>query len=87
MLGVLGGLAVVFTVAIFVAYRNYRYEQELDLLLWKVDPKELKVKIGEKSQLWHLFRHQIWHLLHCLKFCSTSHFCIGFLIVLPNNFA
>ena len=43
-MGVVGGVSVVLSVVIIVAYRNYRYEQELDLLLWKVEPKELKAK-------------------------------------------
>ena len=30
-------------VVVIVAFRNYKYEQELDSLLWKVDPKDLKV--------------------------------------------
>lgn len=43
-MGVVGGVSVVLSVVIIVAYRNYRYEQELDLLLWKVEPKELKAR-------------------------------------------
>lgn len=44
-MGVIGGVAVVLSVVIIVAYRSYRYEQELDSLLWKIDPIELKVII------------------------------------------
>ena len=43
VMGVLGGVAVVLSVVMFVAYRNYKYEQELDSLLWKIDSKDLKV--------------------------------------------
>ena len=43
VMGVIGGVAVVLSVVIIVAYRSYRYEQELDSLLWKIDPIELKV--------------------------------------------
>ena len=42
-MGVAGGVSVVLAVVVIVAYRNYKYEQELDSLLWKVDPKDLKV--------------------------------------------
>ncbi len=41
VLGALGGVCAVLVVAAVVAYRNYRYERQLDLLLWKVDPREL----------------------------------------------
>jgi guanylate cyclase len=41
---VVGGIAVVLSVVIILAYRNYRYEQELDSLLWKIDSSEIKVR-------------------------------------------
>lgn len=41
--GVFLGFGVVLVVIIIVLYRNYKYEQELDSLLWKIDPKELKI--------------------------------------------
>ena len=44
-MGVVGGIAVVLSVVIILAYRNYRYEQELDSLLWKIDSAEIKVSI------------------------------------------
>ena len=44
MLGVIGGLLGVFLVVGGVAYRNWRYEQELDSLLWKIDFKELQLE-------------------------------------------
>ncbi len=43
IMGVVGGIAVVLSVVIILAYRNYRYEQELDSLLWKVESSEIKV--------------------------------------------
>ena len=43
VMGVIGGVAVVLSVVLIVAYRSYKYEQELDSLLWKIDPIELKV--------------------------------------------
>ena len=44
VMGVIGGVAVVLSVVLIVAYRSYKYEQELDSLLWKIDPVELKVR-------------------------------------------
>ena len=44
-MGVVGGIAVVLSVVIILAYRNYRYEQELDSLLWKIDSAEIKVSL------------------------------------------
>ena len=38
-----GGVTVVMSVLIILVYRNYRYEQELDSLLWKIEPSELHV--------------------------------------------
>ena len=43
-MGVVGGIAVVLSVVIIMAYRNYRYEQELDSLLWKIEASEIKVE-------------------------------------------
>jgi len=43
-LGVAVGVALVAAAVVAVAYRNYRYEQELDLLLWKVDSKDIVVR-------------------------------------------
>ena len=34
--------AIVFSVVIIVAYKNYTYEQELDSLLWKIDSSALQ---------------------------------------------
>ena len=44
VLGVVGGLTGVILVVGSVAYRNWRYEQELDSLLWKIEYKELQVE-------------------------------------------
>ena len=44
VLGVVGGLVGVFLVVGSVFYRNWRYEQELDSLLWKIEYKELQVE-------------------------------------------
>ena len=46
VMGVIGGVAVVLSVVLIVAYRSYKYEQELDSLLWKIDPIDLKVNFA-----------------------------------------
>lgn len=51
IMGVVGGIAVVLSVVIILAYRNYRYEQELDSLLWKVESHEIKVLVTEFNTL------------------------------------
>ena len=47
LLGLMGGLLAVLVVVGGVAYRNWRYEQELDSLLWKIDSKELMMEDAE----------------------------------------
>ena len=42
-MGTLGGIAIVVTVVLILAYRNYKYEQELDSLMWKIDPCDFVV--------------------------------------------
>jgi hypothetical protein len=41
--GVAGGLMLILAVVLLVLYRNWRYEQELDSLLWKVDYREIQM--------------------------------------------
>ncbi|KAK9753768.1 Protein tyrosine and serine/threonine kinase [Popillia japonica] len=41
--GVMGGIVVVMSVITFVLYRNWKYEQELDSLLWKVDFRDIQM--------------------------------------------
>lgn len=38
-----GSLLLLVLIAGLVVYRNWRYEQELDSLLWKVDFREIKM--------------------------------------------
>ncbi|XP_046736974.1 guanylate cyclase 32E [Diprion similis] len=45
--GVVGGMLLILTGMALVLYRNWRYEQELDSLLWKVNYKEIQVKEQE----------------------------------------
>lgn len=42
--GLVGGLLVVLTAIALFLYRNWRYEQELDSLLWKVNYKDIQIK-------------------------------------------
>ena len=51
---------MVVTVVILVAYRNYKYEQELDSLLWKIDSKDLRVSIERKK----VPSHNGWRIYH-----------------------
>uniref|UniRef100_T1ITS9 Guanylate cyclase n=1 Tax=Strigamia maritima TaxID=126957 RepID=T1ITS9_STRMM len=42
--GVAGGIVLTFMIIVLIAYRNWKYEQELDSLLWKIDFREIKLK-------------------------------------------
>ncbi|XP_024942197.1 guanylate cyclase 32E [Cephus cinctus] len=42
--GITGGLLLVLTAVVLVLYRNWKYEQELDSLLWKVNYKDIQIK-------------------------------------------
>lgn len=42
-IGVSGFILLVLTVISLVLYRNYKYEQELDSLLWKIDFKDIQM--------------------------------------------
>lgn len=41
--GIAGGVAFVVIVVGLIIYRNWRYEQELDSLLWKIDYKDIQI--------------------------------------------
>lgn len=47
--GVAGGALLLLGVVSLVLYRNWRYEQELDSLLWKVDFKDIQMHENEKE--------------------------------------
>lgn len=47
--GVGGALLSVLTLVLLLVYRNWRYEQELDSLLWKVDYKDIQVNDPEQA--------------------------------------
>lgn len=41
--GVTGGIFLVILIISLIFYRNWKYEQELDSLLWKVDFKDIQI--------------------------------------------
>ncbi|XP_011308838.1 guanylate cyclase 32E isoform X2 [Fopius arisanus] len=42
--GIAGGIFLILIAIVLVLYRNWRYEQELDSLLWKVNYKDIQIK-------------------------------------------
>ncbi|ESO84763.1 hypothetical protein LOTGIDRAFT_221869, partial [Lottia gigantea] len=42
--GTLGGVVLIIVVVVVIAYRNWRYEQELASLIWKIDLKEIMLQ-------------------------------------------
>ena len=42
--GILGALLFIITVIILIFYKNWKYEQEIDSLLWKVNYKDIQIK-------------------------------------------
>ncbi|XP_076182973.1 guanylate cyclase 32E [Ptiloglossa arizonensis] len=42
--GIAGGFLLIIAAVVLVLYRNWRYEQELDSLLWKVNYKDIQIK-------------------------------------------
>ncbi|KAL7287914.1 hypothetical protein TKK_0017974 [Trichogramma kaykai] len=48
--GVAGGLLLVAGAVALVVYRNWRYEQELDSLLWKVNYKDIEIKDAKDAE-------------------------------------
>lgn len=49
--GIAGGALLVLGIVSLVLYRNWRYEQELDSLLWKVDFREIQMHESDKDPL------------------------------------
>ncbi|XP_011145363.1 guanylate cyclase 32E [Harpegnathos saltator] len=48
--GIVGGLAFIITAVVLILYRNWKYEQELDSLLWKVNYKDIQIKEQKKDE-------------------------------------
>lgn len=44
-----GVILLILTIVSLVLYRNWRYEQELDSLLWKIDYKDIQMHESEAS--------------------------------------
>lgn len=44
-----GGALLLLGIVSLVLYRNWRYEQELDSLLWKIDYKEIQLHENDKE--------------------------------------
>ncbi|XP_017892327.1 guanylate cyclase 32E-like isoform X3 [Ceratina calcarata] len=42
--GIAGGFLLIIAAVLLVLYRNWKYEQELDSLLWKVNYKDIQIK-------------------------------------------
>ena len=59
VLGIFGCIAIMFSIVIVLTYRNYRYEQELDSLLWKIDFTDMHVRI--KVTVYMAFLH-VFHI-------------------------
>ncbi|KAJ8681433.1 hypothetical protein QAD02_017220, partial [Eretmocerus hayati] len=49
--GIAGGLLLVVVAVSLMLYRNWRYEQELDSLLWKVNYRDIEIKEPNKSTI------------------------------------
>jgi hypothetical protein len=52
-MGVGGGALVVLGFVALVLYRNWKYEQELDSLLWKIDFRDIKMHDVDKENNGH----------------------------------
>jgi guanylate cyclase, other len=46
---VAGAILLILTIVSLVLYRNWRYEQELDSLLWKIDYKDIQMHESESN--------------------------------------
>lgn len=46
-----GGALLLLGIVSLVLYRNWKYEQELDSLLWKVDFKEIQLHETDKENV------------------------------------
>ncbi|XP_017052054.1 speract receptor isoform X2 [Drosophila ficusphila] len=58
-----GGVLLLLSLVSLVLYRNWRYEQELDSLLWKIDFREVQIHENEREQQ---SQKQTRHLLNHL---------------------
>lgn len=58
--GIAGGAVVILILVSLVLYRNWRYEQELDSLLWKVDYKEIQMHENDKDNNSQQKQTRVW---------------------------
>ncbi|KAH8318573.1 hypothetical protein KR067_011793 [Drosophila pandora] len=67
-----GGALLLLGLVSLVFYRNWRYEQELDSLLWKIDFREVQMHENERDQQ---SQKQTRHFLQFLKifFSQSTH--------------
>ncbi|XP_025835009.1 guanylate cyclase 32E-like [Agrilus planipennis] len=49
--GITGTITLIVLLAVLFLYRNWKYEQELDSLLWKIDFREIQIKFEENANL------------------------------------
>lgn len=49
--GVTGGILIILLIISLVLYRNLKYEQELDSLLWKVDFRDIQINDDANATL------------------------------------
>lgn len=49
-IGITGGLFIILLIISLVLYRNWKYEQELDSLLWKVDFRDIQINDETNTQ-------------------------------------
>lgn len=47
--GIAGGVFLILIIVSLVLYRNWRYEQELDSLLWKIDFRDVQMHDNDKE--------------------------------------
>lgn len=49
--GVAGGIILTMLIISLILYRNWRYEQELDSLLWKIDFRDIEINEEPNSNV------------------------------------
>lgn len=56
--GIAGGVFLILIIVSLVLYRNWRYEQELDSLLWKIDFRDVQMHDNDKENTTTLTQKQ-----------------------------
>lgn len=47
--GIAGAILLILTIVSLILHRNWRYEQELDSLLWKIDFKDIQMHESDSN--------------------------------------